>query len=66
MESQNKQILNHLQSGLSITPVEALIKFGCFRLAARINFLRNKGHNIKTELKETPSGKSYALYRYDN
>ena len=66
MESQNKQILSHLQSGLSITPVQALTRFGCFRLAARIHFLRQKGHNIKTELKETPTGKSYALYRYDN
>ena len=66
MESQNKQILNHLQSGRSITPVQALTSFGCFRLAARIHFLRQKGHNILTELKETPLGKSYALYRYVN
>ena len=66
MESQNNQILNHLQSGRSITPVQALTTYGCFRLAARIHFLKKKGHGITTELKETPLGKSYALYRYDN
>ena len=66
MESQNKQILNHLQSGRSITPVQALIYFGCFRLAARIYFLRQKEYNITTEIKKTTEGKSYALYRYAN
>ena len=63
MESQNNQILNHLQSGRSITPVQALTTYGCFRLAARIHFLKKKGHDIISEIKESPSGKSFARYR---
>ena len=29
--------------------MEALREYGCFRLAARINDLRNEGHNIETK-----------------
>ena len=36
-------------AGNSITAVEALEKFGCFRLAARIEEFRKQGHNITTE-----------------
>ena len=38
--SQSAMILNFLKSGGSLTPIEALQKFSCFRLAARINDLR--------------------------
>ena len=62
--SQNKQILKHLQDGNSITPIEALEKFSCFRLAARISDLRDKGHNIKTLEEVSNSGKRYANYIY--
>jgi len=34
--SQTKQILEYLQQGNTITPLEALRKFGCFRLTSRI------------------------------
>ena len=44
--SQNANILARLQEGETISPIEALIDFRCFRLAARINDLRNAGHNI--------------------
>lgn len=47
--TQNEEILAHLQSGQSITAMQALEDFGCFRLAARIKNLRDKGHLIKTE-----------------
>ena len=46
--SQNANILARLQEGETISPIEALIDFRCFRLAARINDLRNAGHNIVT------------------
>lgn len=46
---QTIQILNYLLSGNSITPIEALNLFGCFRLASRIKDLRYNGWNIKTE-----------------
>ena len=44
--SQTKQILAWLQSGNTITAIEALEKFGCFRLASRINDLKNGGYII--------------------
>ena len=44
--SQSNQILAHLKKGKTITPLEALRLYGTMRLAARINDLRNKGHNI--------------------
>ncbi len=62
MESQNKEILNHLKKGNRITSLEALALFGCFRMAARANDLRNQGHNIKTEMVEI-NGKRVAEYR---
>ena len=58
--SHEKQILNHLQTS-PITAIEALNKFGCFRLAARINGLRMKGHDIHTEV-AVKEGKRYAKY----
>jgi len=47
--SQNQQIANYLNKGRKLTPIDALNKFGCFRLAARIADLRNDGMNIKFE-----------------
>ena len=41
MESQNKQILAHLRAGKTITAIQALNKYGVFRLASRINDLKN-------------------------
>lgn len=40
------EILGHLKSGKPITPLEALSKFGCFRLGARIHELKEAGHVI--------------------
>jgi hypothetical protein len=40
-------ILHHLKTGHSLTPIQALQCFGCFRLSARIWDLRNAGHNIE-------------------
>lgn len=46
--TQKTQILNHLQKA-PITPLEALKKYGSFRLAAIIHDLRNEGHTIFTD-----------------
>ena len=56
-------IEEHLKSGKNITPIEALNKFGCLRLSARIWDLREKGMSIITEQFKTPSGKIVAKYR---
>jgi hypothetical protein len=45
--SQETQILIELKKGRPLTPMKALSKFGCFRLAARIHDLRAKGWDIK-------------------
>lgn len=59
--SQNDEILAYLCKGHSITPMDALKKFGCFRLASRINDLRNDGHKIHRIMKER-AGKRFASY----
>lgn len=64
MNSQNKQILNYLNDGNSITPIDALNLFGCFRLGARIHDLKGEGYDIKTEIKSV-NGKRFAEYRLD-
>lgn len=46
--SQRQMILAHMKAGKTITPLEALQKFGCMRLSARIWELRKQNHDIKT------------------
>jgi len=46
--SNTQKSQNHLKSGKSITPLEALQKYGSFRLADRIFVLRKEGYNIVT------------------
>jgi hypothetical protein len=57
-------ILRHLQSGHWLSPIEALRLWGCFRLAARINDLREMGYGITTEWeRDQVTGKRHARYR---
>lgn len=60
--SQQKKILDHLKKGKSLTPLDALNKFGCFRLGARIFELRDKGWIIQTKPHKTKSGAIVASY----
>ena len=60
--TQNEMILNHLRCGLPLTPIDALNRFGCFRLASRISDLRKEGHNIRVEM-ISRNGKTFAEYR---
>jgi len=62
-ESQEKQILDYLKTGKSISPLEALNKFGCMRLASRICDLRRQGYNIETHMVYTSSWKKFAYYK---
>jgi hypothetical protein len=61
-KTQSEMILSHLKSKKAITPLEALTKYGCLRLAARIRDLRDSGHTILTE-NVTANGKRFAKYR---
>lgn len=60
--SQTDQIRAALLSGLELTPLDALEKFGCFRLAARVADLRAEGLDIET-VTEVRNGKKFARYR---
>lgn len=61
-QAQTKLIETHLSNGNSITPLEALKKFNCMRLSARIHELRHKfGYNIKRTMIRDVSN-SYASY----
>lgn len=51
-DSQNALIKGWLMNGRSLTTLEALNMFGCFRLAARISNLREEGMDIETEIVE--------------
>lgn len=57
-----ENIQAYLESGRSITPLEALSNFGIFRLASAIEVLRKRGLSITTEKKTDPNGKTYARY----
>lgn len=59
--SQNDQIRAALMLGRSLTPLDALNEFGCFRLAARVADLRREGMDIEC-VTETKNGKRYARY----
>ena len=59
--NQTATILDHLLSGKKLTPIDALNEFGCFRLAARIGELRERGHDIKTTIIHD-GGASFAQY----
>lgn len=48
--SQCAAIRRHLEAGNSITAVQALDAFGCFRLAARIKDLSNAGLPVERTL----------------
>jgi hypothetical protein len=60
--TQTEQIRAHLLSGRDITPLEALDRYGCFRLAARVSDLRAEGLDVQT-VTEEHNGKRYARYR---
>jgi len=60
--STTKKIEAWLLRGYKLTPLQALEKWGCMRLAARIAELRNRGMAIATT-KITRNGKTFAQYK---
>ena len=59
-KNQKDACLAYLEEHDSITPLEALHEFGCFRLAAVIARLRDDGHVIRTDIAE--GEKRFAIY----
>ena len=66
-DSQIMIILNHLKTGAELNPLEALSKYGVYRLGAIIYDLKKEGYAISSRLEhyKKPSGKKghYAVYR---
>ncbi len=58
--SQRDRIKADLEAGKTITPIDALEKYGCYRLAARIGELRKDGMKITTY--QDPQNNMYAQY----
>ena len=48
--TQKEKVATYLKSGKSLTPIQALTKFGTLRLAAIIFKLKAEGLKIKTEI----------------
>lgn len=57
-----RQILRHLQSGRTLTPLEAFAEYKTMRLARHIHELREEGYPIKTRMKSSMSQTRYAQY----
>jgi hypothetical protein len=59
--NQNEIVLHKLKAGESITAKDAL-QFGCFRLAARVRDLRERGVEIRTIKERNANGSYHARY----
>ena len=61
-QSQCENILHHMKLHGSITEMEALNRYGCFRLASRINDLKRQGYIIQAKAIKTATGKTISEY----
>lgn len=61
-KTQAQKILSHLKRGWKITQSDAFHKYGCWRLASRINEIRNLGFDVRTKMVER-EGKTFAQYQ---
>lgn len=62
-QTQRRKILLHLREGGTVTALQAIRWFGCARLAARINDLRNSGHDIPKDPLVKINGAYVSQYR---
>lgn len=60
--TQNAQVLAWLKQGKTLTPLDALTHFDCFRLSARIYELKEQGWPIECDRRTTWSGKVVGHY----
>lgn len=66
-DTQCAAILAHLKRHGSITPLEALNRYGCMRLGARIYDLKRAGNPIEKrwEIRRNESGEYKRFARYE-
>ena len=62
--TQNQRIKQHLQEGKSLTALDALSMFNCFRLSARIKDLEYEGMKIQREMVVTQYSKKRVAKYY--
>lgn len=60
--SQTDMILEYLLAGNKLTALDALDKFHCFRLGARIWDIRQMGYEVVKQTITTPGGARIAVY----
>jgi hypothetical protein len=63
--SQKEMILESLKIGLKLTVLNSIEMFGCYALRQRIGELKREGHQIKSKLIKTESGKHVSVYWMD-
>jgi hypothetical protein len=63
IESQSQAILRYMQQGNEITPLEALMRFQCMRLASRIRDIKDMGIDIADRWVTRDDGKRFKAYR---
>jgi hypothetical protein len=61
--TQLARIRRALEAGERITPMDALRRWGCFRLGARVYDLRCEGFDILTSMVDRGDGTQFAEYR---
>ena len=64
--SQCNKIIAYLNKGHTLTALEALRLFGCFRLTSRIFDLKKRGYNISSKRIKTESGKYVSEYKLES
>ena len=62
LKKQTEQIKTYLNQGHTLTAIEALEKFQCFRLASRIYDLKQEGYQINKIMITAENKKRYAQY----
>ena len=60
-ESQEMQVLKHIQDHGKITALDAFREYSILRLSGRIHDLRHRGYEIETNM-VSRNGKHYAEY----
>ncbi len=61
-DTQTLKILDYLSEGGELSGLDALSRFGSYRLSSIIFNLRKAGYKIKTRMVKSESGASYAVY----
>ena len=64
MKSQTDEILAHLRAGNKITPSYAITHFRCYRLAARIHEIAERGYPVLSTMKSFRSKRTGRITRY--